>query len=98
MGAGDCRAQVERERVKAGPARSGFCELELAQGVEGAFADLAGDGQSGHDRVAFFALLLEGFLSGASLASAAQGSTVRSTYACGFLPQARSLFRWSARL
>src|SRR6266699_966336 len=33
----------KRERVKAGPVRSGCGELELAQGVEGAFADLARD-------------------------------------------------------
>src|SRR6266496_5624364 len=42
----------KRERVKAGPVRSGCGELELAQGVEGAFADLARDGQSRHRRVA----------------------------------------------
>src|SRR5207344_2681699 len=40
------------ERVKAGPVRSGCGELELAQGVEGALADLAGDRQSRHRRVA----------------------------------------------
>src|SRR6266487_1156032 len=42
----------KRKRVKAGPVRSGCGELELAQGVEGAFADLARDGQSRHRRVA----------------------------------------------
>src|SRR6266508_2448790 len=45
----------KRERVKAGPVRSGCGELELAQGVEGAFADLARDGQSRHGVVASFA-------------------------------------------
>ncbi len=45
----------KRERVKANPVRSGCGELELAQGVEGAFADLAGDGQSRHGRVASLA-------------------------------------------
>src|SRR5712691_2757693 len=41
----------KRERVKANPVRSGCGELELAQGVEGALADLARDGQSRHRRV-----------------------------------------------
>jgi hypothetical protein len=40
------------ERVKASPVRSGCGELELAQDVEGAFADLAGDRQSCHGGVA----------------------------------------------
>jgi hypothetical protein len=39
----------------AGPVRSGCGELEFAQGVEGAFADLAGDGQSRHGGVASLA-------------------------------------------
>src|SRR3989454_10203518 len=43
------------ERVKADRVRSGCGELELAQGVEGALADLAGDGQSRHGRVASLA-------------------------------------------
>src|SRR5712691_10109544 len=42
------RLRRNRERVKANPVRSGCGELELAQGVEGALADLAGDGQSRH--------------------------------------------------
>ncbi len=42
----------KRERVKASPVRSGCGELELAEGVEGAFADLARDGQSRHGGVA----------------------------------------------
>ena len=46
------RLRRNRERVKASPVGSGCGELELAQGVEGAFADLAGDGQSRHRRVA----------------------------------------------
>src|SRR5712691_5588330 len=41
-----------RERVKASPVRSGCGELELAEGVEGALADLAGDGQPRHGGVA----------------------------------------------
>src|SRR5437870_2894097 len=47
----------KRERVKANPVRSGCgeLELELVEGVEGAFADLAGDGQSCHGRVASLA-------------------------------------------
>src|SRR5712691_201723 len=44
-----------RERVKANRVRSGCGELELAEGVEGAFADLARDGQSRHRRVASLA-------------------------------------------
>jgi len=39
------RLRRKRERVKANPVQ---LELEFAQGVEGAFADLAGDGQSRH--------------------------------------------------
>src|SRR5712691_6033955 len=35
------RLRRNRERVKANPVRSGCGELELAQGVEGALADLA---------------------------------------------------------
>ena len=46
------RLRRNRERVKASPVGSGCGELELAQGVEGAFADLAGDGQSRHRGVA----------------------------------------------
>src|SRR5712691_8571915 len=42
----------KRERVKASPVGSGCGELELAQGVEGALADLARDRQSRHGRVA----------------------------------------------
>src|SRR6266851_10421585 len=42
----------KRERVKASPVRSGCVKLELAQGVEGAFADLARDRQSRHRGVA----------------------------------------------
>src|SRR5216683_1463800 len=42
----------KRERVKASPVRSGCVKLELAQGVEGALADLARDGQSRHRGVA----------------------------------------------
>src|SRR6266566_7571816 len=45
----------KRERVNAVPIWSGCGELELAQGVEGAFADLAGDGQSRHGGVASLA-------------------------------------------
>ncbi len=42
----------KQERVKAWSGRSGCRELELAQGVEGPLADLAGDGQPRHRRVA----------------------------------------------
>ncbi len=45
----------KRERVNAVPVWSGCGELELAQGVEGAFADLARDGQSRHGGVASLA-------------------------------------------
>src|SRR5438552_10143146 len=44
-----------RERVKANPVWSGCGELEFAQGVEGALADLARDGQSRHRGVASLA-------------------------------------------
>jgi hypothetical protein len=50
-----CRAQVESGARQACSRRSDGGELELAQGVEGLLADLAGDGQSGHGRVAPFA-------------------------------------------
>src|SRR5713101_7625730 len=41
--------------VMAGPVRAGCDARELAQGVEGAVADLAGDGQSRHSGVASLA-------------------------------------------
>ena len=46
------RLRRKRERVKANRVRSGCGELELVEGVEGALADLAGDGQSRHGGVA----------------------------------------------
>src|SRR5437773_8697547 len=41
----------KRSASRVGPTWSGG-ELELAQGLEGAFSDLAGNGESGHGRVA----------------------------------------------
>jgi hypothetical protein len=59
------RLRRKRERVKASPVRSGCGELELAQGVESALADLAGDGQSRHGGVAPLAgCLVEGEVGG----------------------------------
>ena len=49
------RLRRNRERVKANPVRSGCGELELAEGVEGAFADFAGDRQPRNCRVASLA-------------------------------------------
>jgi hypothetical protein len=51
-GAGGCRAQVESGARQAWSTRSGGGEFELAEGVVGAFADLAGDGEPGHGCVA----------------------------------------------
>jgi hypothetical protein len=47
-----CRAQAETGARQGRSCCSGCGELELAQGVEGAFADLARDRQSRHGRVA----------------------------------------------
>src|SRR6266568_9565717 len=54
-GLGVCRVQAEEGARQRCSTWSGCGELELAQGVEGALADLAGDGQSRHRGVASLA-------------------------------------------
>ena len=54
-GVGVCRVQAEEGARQCCSTWSGCGELEFAQGVECAFADLAGDGQSGHGGVASLA-------------------------------------------
>ncbi len=53
---GDCRGSGgSGSASRPYPVQSGCGELELAEGVEGALADLAGDGQSRHRCVASLA-------------------------------------------
>src|SRR5207244_11427872 len=59
------RLRRNRERVKANPVRSGCGELELAEGVEGAFAEFAGDRRPRNSRVASVAVcVVEGSVGG----------------------------------